>query len=138
VKVSSTGHILNDDPATFRDLPGARRKSGSAMSDKQMARAAVDGRMLLFRTGVLVPMDGYVVGMDDFHWLIATPSDGHEPVQMTLVHKTCPLITFTDHYLVDEDEVDRAKIQKIGSAFWNWCVTCGLARSVPTDQEQKQ
>lgn len=138
MKVSPKGYILSDDPAIFRELSGARRMSGSAMSDKQMARAAVDGRMLVFRTGVLVPMEGYVVGMDDFHWLIATPSDGHEPVQTTLVHKTCPLVTFTDHYLVDESAGDREKVQKIGDAFWTWCVMCGLARSVPTDQELKK
>lgn len=102
-----------------------------------MARAAVDGRMLVFRTGVLMPMDGYVVGMDDFHWLIATPADSHEPVQTTLIHKTCPLVTFTDHYLADEDDEDRRKIQQIGGAFWEFCVSSGLVRT-PTDQEQKQ
>jgi hypothetical protein len=115
------------------------KKSGSAMSDKQMARAAVDGRMLVFRTGVLVPLEGYVVGMDDFHWLIATPAnlDEGEPVLTTLIHKSCPLVTFTETYLVDEDQEDRTKIQQIGGHFWTWCVTSGLVRTL-TDQEQHQ
>jgi hypothetical protein len=117
----------------------AERKSGSAMSDKQMARAAVSGQLLVFRTGVLMPMEGYVVGMDDFHWMVATPSNEAEGegVQTTLIHKTCPLVTFTEQYLVDENDGDRQKIQQIGGAFWEFCLVSGLVRTLPIDQEQK-
>jgi len=115
-----------------------RRKSGSHMSDKQMARAAVEGQRLVFRTGVEMPIEGYVVGMDDFHWLIATPSDTREPVMTTLVHKSCPLVQFTPLYLRDEDEEDRRLIQDIGVPFWRFCQSSGLARSLPNLQESAQ
>ncbi len=117
-------------------LPPSPRRSGSAMSDKQIARAAVNGQMLMFRTGVLVPMEGYVVGMDDYHWFVAVPSDNHEPFQTTLIHKSCPLVTFTHHYLVDEDEVNREKVREVGQAFWEYCVTSGLTRAVSNEQEK--
>jgi|SRR5882757_1653680 len=113
------------------------KKSGSVMSDKQMARAAVEGRRLIFRTVAFTPLDGYVVGMDDFHWLIASPGElEHEPVFTTLVHKTCPLISFTDTFLVDEPEPDRKRIQQIGRAFWEFCAISGLTR--PTNHQESQ
>lgn len=113
-----------------------RKKSGSAMSDKQIARAAVDGQRLIFRTGAWTPLDGYVVGMDDYHWLIASPGELGEPVETTLVHKTCPLVSFTDTYLKDEPEEDRTEIERIGRSFWENCKT-RLVRPTST-QEPKQ
>lgn len=122
-----------------RRLGIVRKKSGSFMSDKQMARAAVQGQCLVFRTGVEMPVKGYVVGMDDFHWLIATPSNPREPVMTTLVHKSCPLVSFTPVHLEDEDEDDRRIIQETGLAFWSFCQASGLTRSVTTTlQESSQ
>jgi hypothetical protein len=115
-----------------------RKKTGSHMSDKQMARAAVQGQRLIFRTGVEMPVEGYVVGMDDFHWLIATPSNPREPVMTVLVHKSCPLVSFTPVHLEDEDEEDRRIIQETGLAFWSFCQSSGLARSFSTLQESQQ
>jgi hypothetical protein len=115
----------------------ASRRSGSAMSDKQIARAAVDGQRLVFRTVAFTPMDGYVVGMDDFHWLIASPGELGEPVATTLIHKTCPLVSFTDTYLADEPEGDRQEIQEIGRPFWENCVRSGLVRATSNQEPQK-
>lgn len=125
----------------IHDTPSApsvtRKKSGSAMSDKQIARAAVNGQRLIFRTGAWTPLDGYVVGMDDFHWLIASPGDlTGEPVTTTLIHKTCPLVSFTDTYLADEPEEDRTEIEKIGRPFWAYCENQNLARRT-SNQEKK-
>jgi hypothetical protein len=112
-----------------RGTPGLTKKRlGSSMSDKQMARAAVEGRKIIFCTGVLTPMEGYVVGMDDYHWLIAAPSEGERGVQTTLVHKSCPLVTFTADLLSGEIDEDREKIQSIGHSFWRYCVDNGLSR----------
>lgn len=114
------------------------KKPGSGMSDKQIARAAVEGRRLIFRTVAFTPLDGYVVGMDDFHWLIASPGElDHEPVFTTLVHKTCPLVSFTDTFLVDEPEQDRKEIQRIGRSFWEFCLTSGLTNR-PTNHQETQ
>lgn len=115
------------------------KKSGSGMSDKQMARAAVEGRRLIFRTVAFTPLDGYLVGMDDFHWLIASPGElDHEPVFTTLVHKTCPLVSFTDTFLADEPEEERMEIQRIGRPFWEFCMTQGLTPSPTNHQETKK
>lgn len=108
------------------------------MSDKQIARAAVNGQLLEFTTGVLMPIMGYVVGMDDYHWLVAMPSDDGEhglPVRTVLVHKSCPLVTFHEGYLVDETEGDRQTVRAIGRAFWDYCVTSGLTRAIPTEEQ---
>jgi hypothetical protein len=117
----------------------ASRRSGSAMSDKQIARAAVEGQRLIFRTGAWTPVDGYVVGMDDYHWLIATVGDeSTDPVSTTLIHKTCPLVSFTDTYLADEPEEDRTVIQRIGRSFWESCVKLGLVRTTSSNQEPQK
>lgn len=116
--------------------PESKRKTGSAMSDKQIARAAVEGRKLVFRTEVLVPMEGYIVGTDDYHWLVACPSQENQGVQTTLVHKSCPLVTFTEEFLTGELDEDREHIQRIGMSFWNYCISSGLSRPVTTDQER--
>lgn len=113
------------------------RKTGSAMSDKQIARAAVEGRKIVFYSGVLMPVEGYVVGMDDYHWLIATPSERDLGVQTALVHKTCPLVSFTGEFLAGEIDEDREKIRSIGRTFWDFCISHHLTRSVPTDKEQQ-
>lgn len=108
------------------------------MSDKQIARAAVEGQRLIFRTGAWTPVDGYVVGMDDYHWLIAAPGEeSTDPVITTLIHKTCPLVSFTDTYLADEPEEDRIVIQQIGRPFWESCVKQGLVRAISNQEPLK-
>lgn len=107
------------------------------MSDKQIARAAVAGQRLIFRTVAFTPMDGYVVGTDDYHWLIASPGERGEPVEITLVHKTCPLVSFTDTYLADEPDADRKEIQRIGHLFWENCVRTGLVRTASNQEPQQ-
>lgn len=135
---------LDKIEAAHRESAARRPRMGSAMSDRQIARAAVDGRKLEFRTGVMLPVAGYVVGMDDYYWFVAEPSgitlDGEDVeehgVQPTLVHKSCALVTFTDEYLEGELDEDRQRIRSIGRPFWEWCVTQGLARA-PKEQEQQ-
>lgn len=132
--LKSLGQNRRDDVKT---PVAAKKKAGSAMSDKQIARAAVEGQRLIFRTVAFTPMDGYVVGMDDFHWLIASPGELGEPVATTLIHKTCPLVSFTDTYLADEPEEDRQEIQKIGRSFWESCVRLGLVRATSNQEPQQ-
>lgn len=122
----------------LREAAPAKKRIGSAMSDKQIATAAVTGRKLTFRTGVLVPIEGYVVGMDDYHWLVAEPSYEDRGVQTTLIHKSCPLVTFTDEFLAGEIDEDRQIIRDIGGSFWTFCVTNHLSRSLPLDHQEPQ
>jgi hypothetical protein len=85
------------------------------MSTKQISRAAVDGRRLRFifadRT-----IEGYVVGLDDYHWLVA-PYDSDE---LNLVHKgSASLVVFTAHTLNDEDPATQERVTKVGQAYWD-------------------
>lgn len=126
------------DDLLERKLGAVRKKAGSSMSDKQIARAAVEGRRLIFRTVAFTPLDGYVVGMDDYHWLIASIGEElTDPVFTTLVHKTCPLVSFTDTYLADEPDEDRTAIQQIGRPFWESCMRLGLAPATSNQEPQK-
>jgi hypothetical protein len=132
--------LPQEDTGTGRRTATATKvakKTGSAMSDKQIARAAVQGQRLIFRTVAFTPMDGYVVGMDDYHWLIASPGEQGEPVETTLIHKTCPLVSFTDTYLADEPDEDRKEIQRIGRPFWESCMRLGLAPATSNQEPQK-
>lgn len=52
------------------------------MSSKQLARTVLDGRRLTFRLNSGAEIEGYLSGMDDFHWMVVTP-DG----QKYLLHK---------------------------------------------------
>jgi hypothetical protein len=94
-------------------------RQGAAMSSKQIGRAAHAGIKIAFHTGVL-DISGYVVGSDDFHWLVTSvhPTYG---VYTALVHKTCPVVVFTSDLLEHEPEDDRAAIEAIGAGFWEWC-----------------
>lgn len=136
-QVPATAYDENGTAQRSMTATKAAKKTGSSMSDKQIARAAVQGQRLIFRTVAFTPMDGYVVGMDDFHWLIASPGELGEPVATTLIHKTCPLVSFTDTYLADEPDEDRTAIQRIGRPFWESCVRLGLARAI-SNQEPHQ
>lgn len=115
----------------------ARRKTGSAMSDRQVGRAAVEQRKLRFHgTSAHLTRDGYLVGMDDFHWLIAVPdmASGY----LTLVHKTCPLVDFLPVFLDDEEKDVQVWVEQVGKGFWEHCKTAYLGRTTaPSTQEQK-
>lgn len=108
-------------------------RSGSFMSDRQIGRAAAEGRRLTFRT-VTGTIRGYVVGADDFSWLVAVILlDGS--VRPNLVHKACPLVEFEDVFLTTETEDDQKTIRDLGTAFWNHCNTKYLGKTATTSQE---
>lgn len=89
------------------------------MSTKQLARTVLDGKRLRFR----VPADnlhhpfleGYLCGMDDFHWMIVTP-EGHTH----LIHKgSASVITIGDEpAYADEDRHD--ELEKLVGPFRTW------------------
>lgn len=106
-------------------------RQGAAMSDKQIGRAAFEGRKIAFHTGVF-DLAGYVVGSDDFHWLVAA-IHRDRGVYTALVHKTCPVVVFTPDLLSEESEPNRKAVEAIGSAFWAWC---GKTYVGPSKKEQ--
>lgn len=92
------------------------------MSSRQVARAAVHGHNIRFVfNNNIEPITGYVVGQDDFHWLIAH-SDGAN-FKTTLVHKgSAALLTISPSSTLLNEEADfRTYVEKIGRGFWLWC-----------------
>jgi hypothetical protein len=90
------------------------------MSTKQVGRAAVDTRKLRFVMNVNIdPIVGYVVGMDDYHWLVAhQPSS--PPPSIALVHKgSTSYVDFTNTFLESEDDAFQSFARKVGESFWN-------------------
>lgn len=82
---------------------GAARnqRQGSAVSTKELGRAAVEGRRLIltFTSGARV--EGYLAGMDDYHWKIVDPDGG-----VLLIHKSAPeIIRISD---ADLDQAENA------------------------------
>jgi len=66
----------------------APNRSGSAMSTRQLVYAATHGRKVTFQFGPDDDEQGYIVGMDDYHWMLAVPTwDTEHPVEVVLVHK---------------------------------------------------
>lgn len=109
--------------------PQTRR--GAATSDKQVGRAAVEGRKLAFHTDAF-DLAGYVVGSDDFHWFVAA-IHRDRGVYTALVHKTCPVVVFTPDMLSEESEVNRKAVEAIGEPFW---AVCGKTYVGPSKKEQ--
>ncbi len=113
-------------------------RQGSSMSDKQIGRAAYDRRKMSFQTTVET-VRGYVVGADDFHWLVAVPQIGNgRESHLTLVHKTCPLVDFMEVFLEMETEESRTFIQKVGTPFWEYCGRAYRGLSATNDEEPEQ
>lgn len=116
------------------------------MSDRQMARAAVDGRLIIFVQELSSrlnetdrSMAGYLVGMDDYHWMIVSEShlmDEEPPV--ILVHKSCPFVMISSSTrLSDRPKSFRTKVGKIGERFWEHCKQAHLGHTATNPQEQK-
>lgn len=96
-------------------------RSGSAVSTKQIAWAAVNGRCVTFTTSV-GEFSGYVIGMDDYHWVVADPDGGGTHFKTRLIHKgLAPVVTVTDKTLDQEIEPVASAVTLAGSSFWALC-----------------
>lgn len=62
-------------------------RQGSTMSDRQVAYAVKDGRMVTVTLPDGQEITGYIFGKDDYHWALVTP-DG----EVALVHKSAPAL----------------------------------------------
>lgn len=92
------------------------------MSSKQIARAAVKGQRIRFVFNANIdPIHGYVVGQDDFHWLVAHLDNNTHKI--TLIHKgSAALLTISpEPTLRNEDADTQAFVEKAGRGFWLWC-----------------
>lgn len=87
-----------------------------------MARAATSGRSLaFFSVGTVMPLEGYLVGSDDFHWLVVHSEEDGYPV--SLVHKgsTTRITISPKPTLYAEPTEYQDRVRQIGTGFWEYC-----------------
>ena len=87
-----------------------------------MAYAATAGRKVTFWfLASDIHLEGYLVGMDDYHWLIAA-SKGDD-VETTLVHKSsADLVTISKESSLDsEPDTVKVAVEEIGRGFFAFC-----------------
>lgn len=85
------------------------------MSTKQISRAATDGRKLAFNT-MSTSVVGYVVGMDDYHWLVMNLISD----TLALVHKgSTPTVIFMEEMLAGEGDDLQERVREVGQPFWD-------------------
>lgn len=94
------------------------------MSSKQLAYVATAGRQIRFdflSSGACVI--GYLVGMDDFHWMVATVDAVDATICTVLLHKgAVDMVTLTGtRVLTDEDPSAKVAIEEIGRPFFDFC-----------------
>lgn len=88
--------------AVRRPKESVRR--GSEASDRQVHFAVKDGRHVTFRMdGPYPPLNGYVIGVDDYHWVVLDREGATH-----LVHKSCQWVTIGRPMLDSESEEIRA------------------------------
>lgn len=133
--------VSQDSPTPPRSSE-TRQRRGSEVSDKQIAQAAINGRRVTFRFLSTQPsqeVTGYVVGMDDYHWMVATvvPSEERKanepPVFNALVHKSrVDIIRLWPVSSIDaEDEPVQTLLHQVGGAFWRYCERHYMGRKGP-------
>lgn len=109
------------------------------MSDRQIGRAAVDGKRITFKiiaSAYSYEVIGYVVGMDDYHWLVAVPQE--EGAGLTLVHKgSADVINIhRDPSLEFEPPYIRSEVEAVGTDFWGFCSRTYL-RPIKAENEER-
>lgn len=80
------------------------------MSSKQLARTVLDGKKVTFRFTSGEMVEGYLCGMDDFHWMVVT-SEGRKH----LVHKgSASIIDLADDPSYADEENHSSLEQVVG------------------------
>lgn len=86
---------------------------GSHQSDKQIAYAVRDRRKVrAIIPGALEPVEGYVLAMDDYHWVVVDLR-----LEVHLVHKSVPCFTVLRQTLDDEPADVAKQISEIIRSF---------------------
>lgn len=118
---------------------------GSRMSTRQMAYAAVNGRLVRFhflRGQGNKMITGYIVGMDDYHVLVAEVVRDHndlpEGVRTTLITKGRVDYMGLDgeDSLSEEPEVVRKAVHDVGDAFFEHCKEHHFGKQSATTSEE--
>lgn len=79
---------------------------------------------------------GYLVGSDDFHWLVAVNDPDSLEYLLELVHKaSAPRIRIAPQPdLHTETKTFQNFVSQIGQGFWNFCNKNYLGKHVPAEE----
>lgn len=116
----------------------SRIPRGSSVSDKQLGRAAAEGRALSFHghQGAIV-RNAYLIGMDDYHWVVARMTDlvGNEQSVM-LIHKSCPMVVIESPAasIDTQHENQQTWYAEVGGAFRSFCRRTYLGKNESEEQ----
>jgi hypothetical protein len=81
-----------------------------------MLRAAIRGSLMTFVFSLDDTVTGYLCGVDDFHWLVATA----DTAELMLIHKTAPGRVYIGTGEDLDREADRDRYHKIIGPFREW------------------
>ena len=91
-------------------------RSGSRNSSKQLAFAAVRGSLISFKPVDMEPVSGYLVGIDDYHYVVAVPDQ--TSAKITLIHKQCPFVSIGNNSDLENASIPtREFVSLVGSSF---------------------
>lgn len=110
---------------------------GSSMSNKQVAYAATSGHKIEFQLGHgYDPIEGYVVGMDDYHWMVASPEG--DTIAKSIISKgnTVALLLSPAPTLMDEPPAVRVAITEVGRGFWLFCDKTYFGKTEPATRSE--
>lgn len=110
---------------------------GSSMSNKQVAYAATSGHQITFNLAHgYEPVEGYVVGADDYHWMVACVEDGD--INKVIVSKgnTVSLVLSPAPTLSDEPTNIQVAISEIGRGFWLYCDKTYFGKTEPASKKE--
>jgi hypothetical protein len=99
-------------------------RSGSSVSSRQMAYAAVNGlKVNLQWLSVDRSVAGYLVGMDDFHWMLVSTNSDIDSSDVVLVHKASPdlVIIIKEPSLASEPKYLQVIVEDVGRGFFSYC-----------------
>lgn len=107
---------------------GAKAPSGSEHTRKQIAYTVLNGQQITFFVGDGREIDGYVYGMDDYHWSVVS-DDG----QQYGVHKSSSFRIHKAHTFDDIPEDQRKSLEALVLPFRGWVAENVLNRA-PANQ----
>lgn len=85
------------------------QKRGSAVSTREMLRAAIQGNLLVFKMTDGSSVAGYLGGLDDYHWKVVRSNGG-----VLLVHKGSAMVVEILAPSLDAEDLKADIIQILG------------------------
>lgn len=101
-----------------RDRRDRAERLGAKISTKEFERAAYEGRRVTLRRNESIERQGYVAGMDDYHWKLVDVTGA-----VALFHKALwPEVYFSPHPTLDSEPEDvRNHVIEVSQSFRKHC-----------------